>query len=605
MEGSSSSSRAVAQSRYWRVLLSGAVVALGLQLPTTGHAGCAIQVMELPVTMVGGRAIATVGINGTTVPLIVDSGAFFSMLTDAAAAQLKLRLNPLPYGMEVQGLVGKVNAHVVNVERLKLVKGEIPDVDFVVGGNEPGAGAMGVLGRNILSFIDTEYDLAHGVIRFVLPNEDCGKTNMAYWAGDTPVSEVALLHEYREKTPSIRTAVEVNGHKVTALFDSGATTTVSLATAHRVGVKDADMTPTQQMYGAGRGKADSWIAPFERFELGGEAVLHNRLEVGDFDLPDVDMLVGIDFFLSHRLYVSKKQSKMFFTYNGGPVFTLNLGDRAGAPAAAGDAGPAATDAMQADGYARRGAASLSRGDLAAALADLDRACTLEPGTAGFFTTRASVHLALKQADKAMADLDTALRLDPAQAEARIQRAWLRSSTGERERALEDLSELDKTLPAQSQIRQSMAHLYGGFEMPAQTLAQWNQWIPSHPHEITLASAYNGRCWARVELGLDLDKALDDCDEAVDADPKNASYLDSRAWVYLRLGKLQKSLADFDRGLAIQPTGSWSLYGRALVHLRLGETALGQADLAAARKQEPDIDAAVKRSGLPLAPAATP
>ena len=84
------------------------------------------------------------------------------------------------------------------------------------------------------------------------------------------------------------------------------------------------MTPTEQMYGAGRGKADSWTAPFERFELGGEAILHNRLEVGDFDMQDADMLLGIDFFLSHRIYVSKQQSKMFFTYNGGPVFFLNF-----------------------------------------------------------------------------------------------------------------------------------------------------------------------------------------------------------------------------------------------------------------------------------------
>ena len=45
--------------------------------------------------------------------------------------------------------------------------------------------------------------------------------------------------------------------------------------------------------------------------------------VGDFDLGNADMLLGIDFFLSHRIYVSKSQSKMFITYNGGPVFALD------------------------------------------------------------------------------------------------------------------------------------------------------------------------------------------------------------------------------------------------------------------------------------------
>ncbi len=586
------------KTRSWGPTLCSALMAIGLQLPTASDAGCALKLMQLPVAMVGNRAIATVSIDGTTVPLVVDSGAFFSFLTDAAAAQLKLRLSPLPYGMRVEGLTGRIDAHAATVKHLQLLKGELTDIDFVVGGNEAGAGSMGLLGRNILAFTDTEYDLAHGVIRFVFPNDDCDKSNMAYWAGDTPVSEVDLLPEFRVKLPPIRADVQLNGHKVVAMFDTGASTIVSLKTAHRVGVKDADMLPAEQIYGGGRDKADSWTAPFDKFELGGEAVLHNRLEVGDFDMQEAGMLVGIDFFLSHRIYVSRKQSKMYFTYNGGQVFALNVRDKVGTDGAAGQA---TAETLEADAYARRGAASLSRGDLAPALADLDRACALEPGTASFFTTRASVHLALKDTGKATSDLDEALRLDPGQADARIVRAQMRIAKGERELALGDLSVLDQTLAAQAQMRQAMAFLYAGLELPGLALAQWNLWIPAHPHEISLPAAYNSRCWARVELDTELDQALDDCDEAVDGDSKNPSYLDSRAWVYLRLGKPQKALADFNRGLAVKPTGPWSLYGRAVAHFRLGAAAPGRDDLAAARKALPGIDDAVKLAGLPQVP----
>ena len=49
-------------------------------------------------------------------------------------------------------------------------------------------------------------------------------------------------------------------------------------------------------------------------------------------------LLGIDFFLSHRIYVSRQQSKMFFTYSGGTVFALNKGEARSA--AAFDADPA-------------------------------------------------------------------------------------------------------------------------------------------------------------------------------------------------------------------------------------------------------------------------
>ncbi len=586
-------------------LLAAALLATGAPTAQAAEERCALQLMEMPVKMVGSRAIATVGINGTTVPLIVDTGGFFSMLTDAAAAQFKLSLRPLPYRMEIQGLAGKVDAHLTTVDHLRLLKGDVPDVDFVVGGNDPGEGAMGVMGRNMLTFTDTEYDLAHGMIRFVFTSGDCSKTNMAYWAGETPVSELPLLHEFREERPSIRANIALNGHKTTALFDTGASTAVSLRGAHKAGVEDAAMTPDTDVAGAGRGKVRSWTAAFDRVELDGEAVMHNRLEVTDFDLREADMLIGIDFFLSHRIYVSKKQSRMYFTYNGGPVFALNKRAADVATAASGTAPAASTDtALTADELERRGAASLSRRELASALADLDRACAMEPGNAAFFTTRAQIHAQRHDFDATLADLDTALRLDPAQDAARMQRAWMHAAHDDKDRALEDLAELDRRATPQAQLRVEMALLYNDLGRPAQTITQANLWIAAHKHDIGLAAALNSRCWSRAELNVDLDKALDDCDDAVDADPKNASYLDSRAWIYLRLGKLKKSLADFDRGLAIKPDGAWSLYGRGLVHLGLGDAASAQADLAAARQKTSDIDDQVRKLGFPSAPAAT-
>ena len=35
--------------------------------------------------------------------------------------------------------------------------------------------------------------------------------------------------------------------------------------------------------------------------------------MGELDLPHVDMLIGPDFFLSHRIYVASSQHKLYFT----------------------------------------------------------------------------------------------------------------------------------------------------------------------------------------------------------------------------------------------------------------------------------------------------
>ena len=588
----------------WRSRLASMLAALALLLPAAAHSKCTLQTAELPVTMVGARAIATVRINGTSVPLMVDSGAFYSMLTDAAAAQLNLRLVPMPRNLVVKGLGGNVRTHTTSVNKLELLGGSIPDVDFIVGGTEPGAGAMGILGRNILSAADTEYDLAHGVIRLVFPGDDCSNANMAYWAGSTPVSEIDLLRDNNDrfKLPEIRGLVKVNGKELLALFDSGAKgTLVSLRAAHEAGVPDGDMKPSGVSYGLDGKPAKSWTAPIATIDLGGEIISNNRLRVTDYDMPQ-DMLLGVDFFLSHRIYVAKKRRVMFFTYNGGRVFMDNT-VAAAAPAAS----AAASDdpALSADDYARRGAASASRGDYASALADLDRACALAPASAAFFARRGQIRLQLKQPDKAMEDIDKALQIDPLQVDARLQRASMRAFAKNADGALADLAELDKQLAPQAQQRVQMGGLYLGLHAPAPAVAQFDLWIPHHAHEFQIENILYERCWARVQLGVDLDKALDDCDAAVDADAKNPAFLDARAWVYLRQGKLTKARADFNRGLAIKPHNAFLLYGRGLVEQGLGDAAAGQADLDAARKQSASIDVDVGRFGLDAKQAGRP
>ena len=208
-----------------------ALLALLLEVPARGQEACSFKVGQIPVTMVGTRPIATVGINGTEVPLLVDSGAFFSALTDAATAQLELPVKRFPGGMKVSGLTGRIDARMTTVKVMQLLKAEIPNVDFIVGGNEPGGGAMGLLGRNVLALKDTEYDLAHGMVRLTFPEGNCKGRNMAYWAGDTPVVELPL--RYERSRPAIKATAKLNGVDVGVLFDTGAMSVVSLAAAAR------------------------------------------------------------------------------------------------------------------------------------------------------------------------------------------------------------------------------------------------------------------------------------------------------------------------------------------------------------------------------------
>ena len=588
-------------ARRWRQAC--ALAACALLLPAAAQAGCQIATAELPIRMVGTRAIATVRINGTDVPLIVDTGAAYSMLTDAAAAQLKLKVGA---GIRVGGLTGTIQTGTATVKTLELLGGSVPDVEFIVGGIDPGSGAMGLIGRNILSLTDTEYDLAHGVIRFVFPGGDCADANMAYWAGDTPVSEIKLLRDdkNRSRLPPLHGLVKVNEKSEIVLFDSGATSLVSLQAARQLGLKESDMKRNGVGAGVSGKSVRAWTAPFAKVDLGGEIISNNRLQVVDVDMEE-DMLLGIDFFLSHRIYVSQKRRLMFFTYNGGRVFMYNAAAPATAAAPAASSAASGADAeLDADAYSRRGAASASRGDFASALADIDRACALVPTSASFLVQRASIEFALRQPAKARQDIDKALELDPGQADARLQRATARARDKDTDGALADLAALDKTLAPESPLRVQMGNLYMGLRAPAQAVVQFDLWVPHHEHEFRIERILYDRCWARVELGVDLDKAVDDCDAAVDADSKSGVYLAGRAWARLRQGNPSKARADFDRSLALRPDHALTLYGRGLARQRLGDTAAGQADLDAARKLDPKIDAEMARRGLDRVASAT-
>src|SRR5664279_3319864 len=170
----------------------------------------------------------------------------------------------------------------------------------------------------------------------------------------------------------------------------------------------------------------------------------------------------------------------------------------------------------------------------------------------------------------MADFERAIALDPIHADARFARAMLRLGIKDQEGAQADLDVLDKTLAPQAQLRLAMSTVYLRMEQPARTLAQLNQWLPAHPDEVKRPLALNSRCWARALLGVELDKALDDCNDAIDAEPKNFAYLDSRGWVHLRLGRNREAIADFDHALALRPALPGALYGRGLAETRVGD-----------------------------------
>ena len=296
------------------------------------------KLAEIPVTLVGLQPVVTVEVNGAPARLLVDTGSFFSTLSQAAADQLKVRTY-VGDKLKVRGVDSDAETHIGVAHDFALGGVTAHNVEFVVGGAFSPA-VVGVLGRNVLGSNDVEYDFAHGAIRFFRP-VGCDQADLGYWAAGK--ANAVPLRWGPQRAPSLIGDAQVNGKPVTVLFDTGSGLSMLLReAASRVGVPlaGADVVPAGAARGIGGKTVQSWIAPVESFALGRETIRNTRLRLGAIDVLPADMLVGADFFLSHRVYVSAAQRRLYFTYGGGSVFRL---DRApAAPAPASPAAPAAS-----------------------------------------------------------------------------------------------------------------------------------------------------------------------------------------------------------------------------------------------------------------------
>lgn len=289
------------------------------------------KLLELPVTMVDRRPTVVATLDGHPLRLTVDSGAFFSSLSPSVAAQYKFERHPAPRGLRVIGIGGEVETEVTTIKNFGLGPLVLHRVDFLVGGGQ--AGPAGLLGQNILGIADVEYDLAAGAVRLMRP-KGCGKhADLAYWANGKPVS-IEKIDSSDSAQKHTQGTVMLNGVRLEAMFDTGAPTSLlSRHAAARVGVKPGGAGVADDGYlgGLGRGRIQTWTGPFDSLQIGdNETIQKIRLRFGDLgDMADIDMVIGADFFLSHRVYVSNALHEMFFTYNGGPVFDLTARSNSG------------------------------------------------------------------------------------------------------------------------------------------------------------------------------------------------------------------------------------------------------------------------------------
>jgi hypothetical protein len=155
-----------------------ALLATGI-FAAQARAACKLEkIATLPVTMTDLRPLVAAKINGADAVFLADSGATYSLMPAARAAEFGLRSDLVPLGSKLTGVGGDVTIQLTRVAHFTVAGQTLTNEEFLVGGSELGRNTAGLIGRNILAYADTEYDLADGLINLIRP-QGCGGHELA------------------------------------------------------------------------------------------------------------------------------------------------------------------------------------------------------------------------------------------------------------------------------------------------------------------------------------------------------------------------------------------------------------------------------------------
>jgi tetratricopeptide (TPR) repeat protein len=318
------------------------------------------------------------------------------------------------------------------------------------------------------------------------------------------------------------------------------------------------------------------LDPSDAFSLGNRAIANMALNNNEAALADAERAL--------------KLSPWWIEQHGRRMELLLRLGRPGEAVAAIDAMVAANaENLNAALFAALAYRQLKRMDLALKL--LDPLVAAKP-QAAIYIVRADVRDGADVAGR-MADLEAALALEPKNTDALLKKLHLQVGQADYANAVAGYTALIERLPGQK-----MLHLLRGIAYAkAGDIGRSREDFAMARDKTTDAGVLNNLCWTKAISGVALEIALEECDAALVREADSAAILDSRAFVLLRLGRLDDAIAGYDKALLKAANLPTANFGRAIAWSRKGDQAKADADFSEARKLRPLIDEEFARYGV--------
>lgn len=336
-------------SQFGYALLAGAVVSTG-----AAQAACNLELTaSLPLKIENGRMFIPGKIGERPIEYMVDMGAPTLLLQ---AGESEYGVTPFHGMLTARAIMGDMEKQATlgpDAEHNVALAVDYLPIRVARDGSLPNFGpplAMATLGMDFFALYDVEIDPAHHTVKLFRPT-GCESAKLAYWTKRYQAADMVAnitrplnIEPYTVYNfPHINIRVSVNGHDMLAAIDPGyKDSSLSLTAAHTAGIDIDAAPPTESVPDVFDGySSPARMATFDSIALGPETVAPAKLRIHSFNPPagaapartgsfltrqrelGQDMVLGADFFLSHRVLISYSQNKVYFspiegqTYLGG------------------------------------------------------------------------------------------------------------------------------------------------------------------------------------------------------------------------------------------------------------------------------------------------
>jgi len=294
----------------------GVVAAL---LPVAGHAadgvgGCgAVRLGETIVATLDNAPIVTLFANGAAVILLLDTGAQTTILTPAAAQRIGAQRPRIEFERQMRGIAGSLPTGEAELRSFSIGGVAIPWRRVRVGqlgvANAFAIPIDGVLGADSLSSFDVDLDLpGHRMVLY--QRQTCAGAAPAW---TEPYDQIAAS---RSLGDHLFFPVQLDGRRLAAFIDTGAQLTVlSSQAAAALGLTAPVLALDRAIlvHGAAAEELNAHVHRFARLGIGTEVVRNLDIAVTNLRLSDADLVLGVDFLKSRRMWMSYGSQQIFLS----------------------------------------------------------------------------------------------------------------------------------------------------------------------------------------------------------------------------------------------------------------------------------------------------